>query len=442
MIVSSQLRKAALENLASDPVDGLASGRVYYNTVSNVSKIYDGSTWLTLASTSVAADSVDSYKVKNHSITASVAANAMTIALKQADGTNASAGSPVKIVFRSATLGSGVSVERTLTASLSTVISSGSTLGSVSGKLNVVYVYAIDNAGTIELAYSGNRIVDENSLVSTTAEGGAGAADSAIVLYSTSARSNVAARYLGQIKSTQATAGTWATTPSTISSNALVPRTIAPTVQTFTSGSGTYTTPTGVSFIKVRMVAGGGGGGGSAGGGNTNGGDGGSGGNTTFGTSLLSCIGGGAGGGNSQTGGSAGTASLGTGPIGSTLNGGVGQGGAITAVANITTRGGDGGVSFFGGSATGGQGDATAGSSGQVNTGSGGGGASTAQSSGSVNKAGGGGGAGGFLEAIINAPEATYAYAVGAGGTQGSAGTLGAAGGAGGSGYIEVYEFY
>ena len=38
----------------------------------------------------------------------------------------------------------------------------------------------------------------------------------------------------------------------------------SPTRQTFTSGSGTYTTPADVLWIKVRMVAGGGGGGGEA----------------------------------------------------------------------------------------------------------------------------------------------------------------------------------
>ena len=57
-----------------------------------------------------------------------------------------------------------------------------------------------------------------------------------------------------------------------------------PTIQTFTSGSGTYTTPAGVSWIRVIMVGGGGGGGGS--GGSASGGNGGTGGNTTFGTTL------------------------------------------------------------------------------------------------------------------------------------------------------------
>ena len=39
------------------------------------------------------------------------------------------------------------------------------------------------------------------------------------------------------------------------------------TAQRFTSGSGTYTPPAGISWIKVRMVGGGGGGGGTIGGG-------------------------------------------------------------------------------------------------------------------------------------------------------------------------------
>lgn len=37
----------------------------------------------------------------------------------------------------------------------------------------------------------------------------------------------------------------------------------APTVQKFTSGSGTYTTPAGVKYIRVRLVGGAGGPGGS-----------------------------------------------------------------------------------------------------------------------------------------------------------------------------------
>ena len=73
--------------------------------------------------------------------------------------------------------------------------------------------------------------------------------------------------------------------------NSTVPSVNAPTVQTFLSGSGTYTAPTGPAplYIKVRAIGGGGGGGSGANGGSTNGGNGG---NTTFGTSLLVANGG------------------------------------------------------------------------------------------------------------------------------------------------------
>jgi hypothetical protein len=77
----------------------------------------------------------------------------------------------------------------------------------------------MNNAGTLELAavnISGGNQLDETNLISTTAEGGAGGADSSSVIYSATARTNLAYRVLGYVESTQATAGTWATTPSTI----------------------------------------------------------------------------------------------------------------------------------------------------------------------------------------------------------------------------------
>jgi hypothetical protein len=82
-----------------------------------------------------------------------------------------------------------------------------------------IVVLALDNAGTVELAVvniSGGTNLTETGLISTTAEGGAGAADSASTVYSTTARTNVAYRVVGYVESTQATAGTWATAPSTI----------------------------------------------------------------------------------------------------------------------------------------------------------------------------------------------------------------------------------
>ena len=126
--------------------------------------------------------------------------------------------SALSLDFRSTTLGSGT-VTRVSGTPSNLVISSGSTLGTTSGVQSDIAVLAINNAGTIELAaanMSGISTLSESSLISTTAEGGAGGADSATTIYSTTARTNVAYRVIGIIRSTQATAGTWATAPSLI----------------------------------------------------------------------------------------------------------------------------------------------------------------------------------------------------------------------------------
>jgi hypothetical protein len=120
--------------------------------------------------------------------------------------------------FRSTTLGSGTVTTVTGTPS-NLVITAGSTLGTVSAQQSRIVVIALNNAGTIELAavnISGGNLLDETNLITTTAEGGAGAADSSNIIYSTTARTSVAYRVIGFIDSTQATAGTWATAPSTI----------------------------------------------------------------------------------------------------------------------------------------------------------------------------------------------------------------------------------
>jgi hypothetical protein len=160
-----------------------------------------------------------SYQLWNVGLSVSVGSNAMTVALKQSDGsTNCSSSAPCIFGFRSATATAGGYSQRAVTGSLSVVVSSGSTLGHASGVATYDYVYAIDNAGTVELAVSRSPFAcDEGSVVSTTAEGGAGAADSNRVLYSTTARSNVACRLIGRVYSNQTTAGTWASSPTEVS---------------------------------------------------------------------------------------------------------------------------------------------------------------------------------------------------------------------------------
>lgn len=211
-----------------------------------------------------------------------------------------------------------------------------------------------------------------------------------------------------------------------------------PTVQKFTSGSGSYTTPTGCRWIKVKAVGGGGGGGGSCTSAGNNGGTGGAGGSTTFGSDITAGGGSGGNGTSSTLPGDGGTATLTT-YTGIALDGGRGspsnEGQAVLTTYQID--GGNGAASPFGGQGAGGK-FGSAGNGGRTNTGAGGGGGGSP--AGGIS--GKGGGAGAYIEVMIANPSATYSYAVGASGTAGSAGTSGAAGGAGGSGLIMVEEYY
>ena len=138
-------------------------------------------------------------------INASVSGNALTIVA-----------SALSLEFRSTTLTSGaVSFSRGAPANL--VIPSTATLGTINAVQSRIVVLALNNAGTIELAavnIAGGTNLDETGLISTTAI--AGGSNSASVVYSTTARTSVAYRVIGYVESTQATAGTWASAPSTV----------------------------------------------------------------------------------------------------------------------------------------------------------------------------------------------------------------------------------
>ena len=139
-------------------------------------------------------------------ITASVAASALTCTLN-----------PTILNFRSTPLTSGTINTRTVAAAISVVVPSTATLGTVSAQQSRLVLLALDNAGTVELAVvniAGGNNLDETTLISTTAI--SAAATAANVIYSTTARTSLPFRVVGYIESTQATAGTWATAPSTI----------------------------------------------------------------------------------------------------------------------------------------------------------------------------------------------------------------------------------
>lgn len=139
-------------------------------------------------------------------ITASVASNALTLTLNA-----------TSLDFRSSTLGSGAVNTRTFGSAISVVVPNTATLGTANATAARLAVLAIDNAGTVELAVvnlAGGNNLDETTLISTTAISAAATANN--VIYSTAARTNVPFRLVGFVDITQATAGTWATAPSTI----------------------------------------------------------------------------------------------------------------------------------------------------------------------------------------------------------------------------------
>jgi len=138
-------------------------------------------------------------------LAATVAASALTITQTQ-----------LTLAFRSTTLSSGEITTVTGTPA-NLVVPSTATLGTVSAIQSRLVVLALNNAGTIELAVvnlSGGTDLTETGLISTTAI--SAGSTSASVIYSTTARTSVAYRVIGYIESTQATAGTWVTSPSTL----------------------------------------------------------------------------------------------------------------------------------------------------------------------------------------------------------------------------------
>jgi len=147
----------------------------------------------------------------NIGLATSVAANALTIALKQTDGSTdpSTDEEAVTICFRDTTASSGQVTARTVTSALSIVVPSGATLGHNDGIPEYIYIYALDNSGTVELVVSSAGFWGDSRGRNTTAL--TTGSDDAATLYSTVARSGTPpVRLIGRLLINEATAGTWA----------------------------------------------------------------------------------------------------------------------------------------------------------------------------------------------------------------------------------------
>ena len=185
----------------------------------------DGANWFSLGlQGTLIGNQLMSGDIINGTLSQSNTSNAVTFAVKTLAGADPSSTDPVLVCFRNATVGTGNFVYRTVTAALSFTVSSGSTLGTSSGVACRVWIGLLDNAGTVEMfainCLSGVNIypLGQFPIITTTAEGGAGAADSAQVAYSASARSAKAYVVFGyaEYATGLATAGSWNANPTRI----------------------------------------------------------------------------------------------------------------------------------------------------------------------------------------------------------------------------------
>lgn len=158
----------------------------------------------------------------NLGLTASVAANALTIALKQSDGaTNASASAPVYFTVRSSTTSAGSYSIRSVTGALSITIPSGATLGQTSGMQQAVWVYLVDDGGTganirlcvtgVGVYFPGSSYGNDNAMPIAAVSG---SSTSGTQGYCNSATNSPSPSLLvGEYLVIETTAGTWATVP-------------------------------------------------------------------------------------------------------------------------------------------------------------------------------------------------------------------------------------
>lgn len=177
--------------------------------------------WSKVGALNLAASALG-FNLINGYLTAAVGSSALTIAIKTNAGTDPSATDPVLVMFRNVTAATGDYTVLSITAATSFVISSGSTMGASSGTAFKLWFVGFNDGGTFRLGAincinsSSIYPIGQFAIASATAEGGAGASDSAQTFYAGSAVSSKAYAILGYglWSSGLTTAGTWDALPT------------------------------------------------------------------------------------------------------------------------------------------------------------------------------------------------------------------------------------
>ncbi len=160
-------------------------------------------------------------------IVASVAASALTVAVKTTAGNDPSPTEPVYVTFRNATLTDGSLVTRIITVATSVTISSGSTLGMAASSLIRVWAALFDDGGTVRVAVincltfpgSGSPAVFglTEQGVASAIQDAAGASDSSAQFYAAATITSKSYRLAALLDwNTTFTPGTWSAAPDVI----------------------------------------------------------------------------------------------------------------------------------------------------------------------------------------------------------------------------------
>ena len=137
----------------------------------------------------------------------------MTITLQNSAGATPTGTASINIPFRikSGTAAASILLGRTeygsATAATTLTLDSGATLGMTNSIEATLYIYAINNAGTINLGIINGQRLDESILHTSTALDGT--ADTASTLYSDSAITSCAVRLIGRMRHTMNAVGTY-----------------------------------------------------------------------------------------------------------------------------------------------------------------------------------------------------------------------------------------
>ena len=171
------------------------------------------------------AASSQGFSLINGTLVESHVAGALTIAIKTSANSDPSSSDPVLVIFRDQALATGGYTMLQITAATSLVISSGSSMGATNSTAFRLWIVGFNDAGTFRLGaincgvgITGQALLAQDALQSSTAEGGAGAADNLATFYTGTAVTSKPIAVLGYFDypAGLASVGAWGTSPTTI----------------------------------------------------------------------------------------------------------------------------------------------------------------------------------------------------------------------------------